>query len=57
MDINDLRVATTVAGLVAFLAILAWAWSRKRHTAFDEAAHLPFGDEQHEGAKAQGDAR
>lgn len=46
MDVNDVRVAVTVAGLVLFLALWVWTWSRKRKSAFDEAARLPFvGDE------------
>jgi cytochrome c oxidase cbb3-type subunit 4 len=28
--------------LVAFLAIVAWAWSRKRKKDFDAAARLPL---------------
>jgi len=31
--------------LVAFLGIVAWAWSRKRKEAFDEAARYPLFDE------------
>jgi cytochrome c oxidase cbb3-type subunit IV len=53
MDVNDLRVAATVLGLVVFLAIVVWAWSRKRKTDFDAAAHLPFLDDE-SGAAASG---
>jgi cytochrome c oxidase cbb3-type subunit 4 len=42
MDVNDVRVAVTVAGLVLFLALWVWTWNRKRKSAFDEAARLPF---------------
>ena len=42
MDINTLRSITTVAALVAFLAIVVWAWSRKRKSDFEQAARLPF---------------
>jgi cytochrome c oxidase cbb3-type subunit 4 len=31
--------------LITFLGIVAWAYSAKRKTAFDEAARLPFEDE------------
>lgn len=48
MDINDLRAAVTLLSFVAFLAILVWAGSRRRQPAFDEAARLPFIDEQGE---------
>ena len=33
---------TTVVSLVAFVAIVVWAWSAKRRKAFDEAANAPF---------------
>jgi len=44
MDINDMRSLLTVAGLVCFLAITAWAYSSKRRSDFTEAANLPFTD-------------
>jgi cytochrome c oxidase cbb3-type subunit IV len=44
MDINDVRVATTLLSLVLFLGIMVWAWSRRRHSGFEEAAQLPFLD-------------
>ncbi|UCV09311.1 cbb3-type cytochrome oxidase subunit 3 [Dechloromonas denitrificans] len=44
MDINELRSLLTVAGLLCFLAIVAWAYSNKRQKEFDEAANLPFTD-------------
>jgi cytochrome c oxidase cbb3-type subunit 4 len=33
---------TTVVGFVAFLAIVAWAYSSRRRGSFDEAAKAPF---------------
>jgi cytochrome c oxidase cbb3-type subunit 4 len=45
VDVNDLRIAVTVLSFVAFLGIVAWAWSRRNQSAFDEAARLPFADE------------
>jgi len=47
MDVNDFRVAVTVAGLVLFVALWAWTWSAKRKRAHDEAAMLPFADDEH----------
>lgn len=44
MDINDLRSIVTVAALLCFLAITAWAYSGKRKRDFAEAANLPFTD-------------
>ncbi|WP_298829663.1 cbb3-type cytochrome c oxidase subunit 3 [uncultured Piscinibacter sp.] len=46
MDINDLRSIVTVFSLIAFLGIVAWAWSRSNRAGFDEAAQLPFAEEQ-----------
>jgi cytochrome c oxidase cbb3-type subunit 4 len=40
MDINDLRVVMTVLAFIVFIGIVVWAYSRKRD--FDEAARLPF---------------
>jgi cytochrome c oxidase cbb3-type subunit 4 len=33
---------TTVVGFVAFLAIVAWAYSGRRKAAFEAAANAPF---------------
>ena len=46
MDVNDLRSAVTVFSLVVFLGIVGWAWSKRNRDSFDEAAQLPFQDEQ-----------
>lgn len=35
-------ILTTVVGFLAFLGIVAWAWSARRKQAFDEAANAPF---------------
>jgi len=49
MDINDFRAWHTVVLMIAFLGIVWWAYSRRRKKSFDEAANLPFADEeQHE---------
>jgi cytochrome c oxidase cbb3-type subunit 4 len=42
MDLNDMRIVIMLLGLVLFLGICAWAWSSRRRAAFDEAARLPF---------------
>ncbi len=49
MDINDLRSIVTVAGLVCFLAIAAWAYGKGSKKGFDEAANLPFAGDDEEG--------
>ncbi len=45
MDINDFRSLITVLGLLCFLAICAWAYSKHAKTGFDEAARLPLSDD------------
>ncbi len=45
MDINDLRSLVTVVSLLTFVGIVAWAYSRRNRASFDEAARLPFADE------------
>lgn len=45
MDINDFRAWHTVILLVLFIALIFWAYSKKRKSSFNEAANLPFADE------------
>lgn len=42
MDINTLRSIVTVLALCCFVGIWIWAWSRRNQSDFDEAAQLPF---------------
>lgn len=56
MDINDARIAVMLLGLLLFVGIWAWAWSSRRKAAFDEAAQLPFLDDE-PGADARGEQR
>jgi cytochrome c oxidase cbb3-type subunit 4 len=44
MDINDQRSIVTVAGLLCFLAIVAWAYGKGSKKGFEEAANLPFAE-------------
>ena len=47
MDINDLRSVMTVISLLTFLGIVWWAYGVKgNRQRFEEAAQLPFADEQ-----------
>jgi cytochrome c oxidase cbb3-type subunit 4 len=39
---GDWRGVFTVVMLLLFVAICRWAWSKKRKSAFDEAARLPL---------------
>ena len=42
MDVNTLRIATTVAAFVIFLGIAAWAYARRNGARFEEASRIPF---------------
>ena len=46
MDLNDLRIGITLLSFVVFAGIVRWAWSRRNKQGFDEAARLPFADEE-----------
>jgi len=41
-DINTLRSLATVAALISFLGIVAWAYARRNRADFEQAAQLPF---------------
>jgi cytochrome c oxidase cbb3-type subunit IV len=45
LDINDARSVMTVLALVSFVAICLWAYSSHARKGFDEAALLPFGED------------
>jgi cytochrome c oxidase cbb3-type subunit IV len=34
--------ATTVVAMATFVGIVAWAYSKRRHQAFEQAANAPF---------------
>ena len=51
MDINVIRSVITVLCFAAFMGIVFWAWSAKRKAAFDEAANLPFLDDDDAGER------
>ena len=46
MDINELRGIHTFLVMAVFLGIVWWAYSAHRKNANEEAAHLPFDDEE-----------
>ena len=46
MDINDLRGLSTLFLMITFIGLCIWAYSSKRKKTFDEAANLPFADEE-----------
>jgi cytochrome c oxidase cbb3-type subunit IV len=53
MDINTFRGLSTVFAFVAFIGICWWAYSSHRKKDFDEAANLPFADDNEK--KTDGD--
>jgi cytochrome c oxidase cbb3-type subunit IV len=42
MDINDFRTLATVLVFLAFMGIAWWAYGPSRKKYFDQAAQLPF---------------
>lgn len=49
MDINIVRSLVTVAAFCCFVAIVLWAYSKSARKGFEEAAMLPFQDEDEPG--------
>ena len=46
ISLETLRGLGTVLAFVAFIAICLWAYSRNRRDDFEQAANLPFADEE-----------
>jgi len=44
--ISDARSIVTLVCMVTFIAIVIWAYSSRRTQDFEEAAMLPFADEE-----------
>ena len=55
MDINDFRSLQTVVAFVAFVGIVIWAWGKRRKKTFDDAANLPFADEEQHKSTVKGE--
>jgi cytochrome c oxidase cbb3-type subunit 4 len=45
MDSSLIQSIWTVVVMVLFVGIVIWAWSSKRKEHFDEAANLPFSED------------
>lgn len=45
MDITDLRGISAIMVMVGFIGLVVWAYSKRQKASFDEAANLPFADE------------
>jgi len=48
MDMNMIRALITLLSFATFIGILLWAWSSRRRSDFEEAARLPFDDDDGE---------
>nr|WP_211163397.1 cbb3-type cytochrome c oxidase subunit 3 [Azoarcus taiwanensis] len=48
---NDFRILITVVGFLCFVGICIWAWSKHAKSGFDEAAQLPFTDDDVPGSQ------
>lgn len=48
MDLNVLRGILSVLFLLIFLGIVAWAWSKEQIPRFEQAAQLPFDENDQE---------
>ena len=44
MDIHELQSWVTLLLIIVFVAIVLWAYSRKRSKDFNEAANLPLNE-------------
>ena len=42
MDVNDLRIATTLISFALFICIMVWAFSRRNKEDFEAASKLPL---------------
>ncbi len=56
MDINTVRGLSTIFVAIAFFGVCWWAFSPKRKKGFEEAANLPFADEQQSIKSARSDS-
>ncbi len=45
LTINELRTLITTLSFIVFTGIVWWAWSSRQKARFEEAAQLPFADE------------
>ena len=46
MDINTLRGISTILVMIVFVGICLWAYSKSKKRDFDDAANLPFADDE-----------
>ena len=51
MDLNLVRGVITALSFVAFIGIVVWAYRPSRKQRFEEAANLPFADDERTGRR------
>ncbi len=44
--VSDMRSIVTLISMATFIGIVLWAYSSRRTSDFEEAARLPFADEE-----------
>jgi cytochrome c oxidase cbb3-type subunit 4 len=42
MDVNDLRIASTLIAFAVFIGIVVWVYSRRNKEDFEAASKLPL---------------
>ena len=55
MDTGTVRGLVTLVLMLAFIGLVAWAWSRRRKAHFDEMAQMPFREEPSKNKGANSD--
>ncbi|CAM3831653.1 Cytochrome c oxidase cbb3-type subunit 4 [Paracidovorax anthurii] len=45
MDITTVRIIATLVSFACFIGILGWTFARHNRARFDEAAQLPFAEQ------------
>lgn len=48
MDINDVRGLSSIFALIAFSAVIWWAYGSKRKSRFEEDGNIPFEEDDDE---------
>jgi cytochrome c oxidase cbb3-type subunit 4 len=46
MDINTIRGLSTILVMIVFIGICLWAFNGRKKKDFDDAANLPFQDDE-----------
>ena len=52
MDMQDIRIISTVVMFLIFIAIAAWAYGGRQQERFARAARIPFEEDQDPGSEA-----